>query len=117
MAQALAFAYQNGECYGAKCVELAYDGKAVKNGGGVGGFTQADIDNARVDAVREAAKNLTKIQNALEAKKAEIAELKKQLGEKTDDPVTNLNPAMEKQDGTPISEPGKEANIENMAQA
>ena len=37
MAQALAFAYQNGECHGAEKLELAYAGFGQAAGGGGGG--------------------------------------------------------------------------------
>jgi hypothetical protein len=114
MAQALAFAYANGDCYGGKIVEIAQEGYGSKGGtGAIGGFTQADIDDARVEAVREAATNLAEIQNAMEAKDVEIAELKALLelmaadmGQENPDgtEVTNPKPVTE----TPLEEMNKE---------
>lgn len=134
MAHALAFAYQNGECYGADVVELAVAGKGGKSVSGKGGgFTQADIDAACEEAVQKAAETLAA---QIEAKDAEIAELKNQLaakeaeatvepvGEGGENPVdpagggqggtaeTNPEPA----DGsTPVTE--QEADVDNADQA
>jgi hypothetical protein len=84
MSQALAFAYQRGECHGAKVVELAQEGAGKKGGpGAVGGFTQADIDAACEKYAKEANEQIVSQLEALnidnKAKEAEIAELKAQL--------------------------------------
>jgi hypothetical protein len=97
MAQALAFAYQSGNCYGADVVELALDGKSTAKSSG---FTQADIEAA----VEEA--------NAIiKARDEEITELKAQLAAKGADGEQNppadaeQNPTQEE---TPLEEMNKE---------
>jgi hypothetical protein len=84
MAQALAFAYQNGDCYGAKVVELAQEGAGSNGGpGAVGGFTQAEVDAACEKYCKEANEQLISQFEALsadnKAKEAEIAELKAKI--------------------------------------
>jgi hypothetical protein len=140
MAQALAFAYQNGECYGAEVVELALEGKGYKSDGtGVAGaFTQADIDNACEKTKEEL---LVTFATQLEAKDAEIAELKEQLKNLLADINDNklLEQVVETEgdsnggtDGEPVteqtetpepvvnpaggSEPVEEAGVDNTAQ-
>jgi len=109
MAQALAFAYQNGECYGAKCVELS-DGVSGKTSKDVGGFTQADVDKAVNESNKQISLRLNEAMTELKAKEAEIAELKKQLDITrvigNPEPVPN-----------PETETKKEADVENTSQA
>jgi len=147
MAQALAFTYQYGECYGAKCVELT-DGVSRKTSKDVGGFTQADVDAACEKYCKEATEQIVSqleaLNTELTAKEAEIEELKKQLEAKdadggtapdqdnhdndvTVDPVPNTNevkdPASEKKDDAPAPDPAtetetkKEAGVENQNKA
>jgi hypothetical protein len=136
MAQALAFAYQNGECYGAEIVELALEGKGWKSDGtGVAGaFTQADIDPACEKTKEEV---IVTFATQLEAKDAEIAELKTQLeakeAEVTEPPADQIDPTTEPPITEPVtdpaagsgdvanptdgSEPVEEAGVDNTAQA
>jgi len=114
MAQALAFAYQNGECYGAKCVELS-DG--VSKTGKGGGFTQADIDTAVEKSVKDVREKYeTELEayfKKLTAQQADIDELKKQLEAKdatTDQNTEQVNPATE-------VKTNEEVNVENTPQA
>jgi flagellar motility protein MotE (MotC chaperone) len=122
MAQALAFAYQNGECYGAETVELAFDGKGGKpNGGkgGGGGFTQADIDKACEKAVKEVNEQLISqleaLNTELKANEAEIAKLKEQLTAKNDtiaEQLGNPEPVVETEGsggagGKPVTDPAE----------
>ena len=83
MAQALAFAYQNGNCYGAEVVELALEGKSTATSSG---FKQADIDAACEKYANKVHKQLISqveaLYTELEAKEAEITELKVQLAGK-----------------------------------
>jgi chromosome segregation ATPase len=86
MAQALAFAYQHGECYGAKVVEIAQEGAGSTGGpGAVGGFTQADVDAACEKYCKEANEQLISQLEALntdnESKDNEIKALYRSLEE------------------------------------
>jgi len=78
MAHALVFAYQRGECYAAKVVEIAEEGSVSKDG-----TITADIDAACEKYCKEANEQLISQLEALradlEAKDTEIAGLKAQL--------------------------------------
>jgi vacuolar-type H+-ATPase subunit I/STV1 len=83
MAQALAFACQNGACYGAKVIELAQEGSVSKGGAeAVGGFTQADVDAACEKYCKEANEQLI---SQLEALNNELEETKKTFTKANDE--------------------------------
>lgn len=118
MAQALAFAYQNGECYGAKVVEIAQEG-ADSKGGTVGGFTQADIDAAKESVAKQIAveyqKEKVEMEELLEARDAEIKELEAKLDSAIKDKDAEIDNADKTDAPDPAPDPvtEKEAEIDN----
>ena len=105
MAQALAFAYSNGECYGGKVVELAQEGAGNSGGtSAVGGFTQEDIDIACQSIAAAANEEIVALEEQLKTKDAEIAELKNQIAAKELD-IKQDNPDEKATDPTPVEDP------------